>query len=107
MSNIEIMLIDEYARALRRKAIYDEKIISLPKGSIQLKNNHYYLCYREGKKVVNKYIKASELDRFKQDVAERKRCEYLLKKTNEDIRFIEKSIGKERLNEYIAGEGIS
>ena len=107
MSNIEIMLIDEYMRALRRKESYNKEISSMPKGSVQLKNKHFYLCYRDGGKVVSKYIKAGEVDEMKRALAERKRYEYLIKKTDEDIRFIEKSIGRKKLNEYITREGIS
>jgi hypothetical protein len=106
MSNIEIMLIDEYMRALRRKEAYNKEISNMPKGSIQVKNKHFYLCYRDGGKVVSKYVKAGEVDEIKRTLAERKRYEYLIKRTDEDIRFIEKSIGRKRLYEYITGEGI-
>ena len=107
MSNIEIMLIDEYMRALRRKEAYSKELSAMPKGSIQVKNDHFYLCYRDEGKVVSKYIRSDEVDELKITLAERKRYEYLIKKTDEDIRFIEKSIGRSKLNEYIAREGIS
>lgn len=110
MSNIEIMLMEEYARSLRRIEAYKKMMEILPKGSIQFKKvsgkERPYLCFREMGKVKSKYIKDGELEDLLRQLEERKRCEKVIKSAKEDIKFIVKAVGKEKLNDYIAREGI-
>lgn len=51
---------------------YQEALAELPKGTISEKqvkgNTYYYLKYREGKKIVSKYIGKKEIEELKQQI---------------------------------------
>ena len=61
MSVLDEVLKEEYDRLIRMRIAMSFEYEALPKGSISKKNirgcDCYYLQYREGDKVISKYIK--------------------------------------------------
>ena len=66
MSVLDEVLKEEYDRLARMKTAMSLEHDALPKGSISKKRirgcDCYYLQYREGDKIISKYIKKAELD---------------------------------------------
>ena len=60
MSIVGSLLNKEIVRNQNMIVEYEKELLNLPKGSIKAKtighNTYYYLNYRDGKKVVSKYI---------------------------------------------------
>lgn len=85
---------EEYERLERQKASYERAILELPKGYISKKNirgkEAYYLQHREGKKVVSKYISASDLKQIEEQVSRRKQFEKSLKRVDADMKKLRK-----------------
>lgn len=104
MSVLEEVLFEEYNRSRRiEKAILEEQE-NLPKGSIQLKHisNHdyYYLMYREGNKVISRYLKPDEVEIVAADIQKRKENKAALKELSKSIKQIQKTLGKEYIDEH-------
>ncbi len=64
------------------------QIEKLPKGYLSLKHvygkERYYLQYREGKKIISKYVKEKDLPEIKKQLEERKKLEAELKEILQD-----------------------
>ena len=62
---------------------YQEALAELPKGTISEKqvkgNTYYYMKYREGKKIVSKYIGKKEIEELKQQIDKRRHIEAMIK----------------------------
>ena len=62
---------------------YHKEHESLPKGTISEKTvgdkTYYYLKYRDGKKIVSKYISKDNIETFKEQVEKRKHIEVMIK----------------------------
>ena len=62
---------------------YREMLAGLPKGTIseKLVNGHiyYYLQYRDGKKVVSRYIRKQDVDTLRQQIEKRRHIETMIK----------------------------
>ncbi len=77
-------------------AEYEKELIPLPKGSIKTKivgnRIYYYLNYRDGKKVVSKYVGKDEssLQEVKDGLERRAHVEAMLKKLKEEQKQIKK-----------------
>lgn len=60
----------------------------LPKGTISEKTvnerTYYYLKYRDGKKVVSRYISKQEIDTMRQQIDRRKHIETMIKSLQEE-----------------------
>lgn len=73
---------------------YQEALAKLPKGTISEKqvkgNTYYYLKYREGKKIVSKYIGKKEIEELKQQIDKRRHIEAMIKSLLEELRIAEK-----------------
>lgn len=58
--SLNIELKEKLEEIIKRKEILSSYIMELPKGHINILNRsnkgYYYLTYREGKKIINKYI---------------------------------------------------
>lgn len=90
---------DELNRLERLKVALSKKISTFPKGSIRLKTQHQkvyaYLKYRQGNKVIDKYLglKDSELvKQTKKKIEERRQLQARLKKIVSDIREINRAV---------------
>lgn len=67
---------------------YEADLLELPKGTISEKHSgsktYYYLKYRDGKKVVSKYIKQQEIDDVRSLVEKRKHIETMIRALQEE-----------------------
>lgn len=90
MSIVGLLINKESIRNKKMISEYEEKIANLPKGTIKDKKvgdkNYYYLCYREGKKVISKYIgkDADSLKQMQSLIEERKHIELMLKQLKQE-----------------------
>lgn len=79
---------------------YTASLAELPKGSISEKTvnekTYYYLKYRDGKKVVSKYVGRQEIESLRQQIDRRKHIEKMIKSLQEEKaladRFLEGNI---------------
>lgn len=68
---------------------YRRKYECLPKGTISEKQvglkTYYYLKYRDGKKVVSKYISPSEIHELKEQIEKRRHVETMIKSLEKEL----------------------
>jgi hypothetical protein len=97
-SVVKELLLDELRRVENMEKAFEKQISKYPKGSIQIKKingkQYPYLCYREGGKVVSKYLKVSpiELEIVKKRIQERKQREMSLKRIRKDKKVLSKAV---------------
>ncbi len=67
---------------------YQALLAGLPKGTISEKtvngNIYYYLKYRNGKKVVSKYISKKDIEVLRQQIEKRRHVEAMIKSLQEE-----------------------
>lgn len=96
MSIVETLISKESIRNQKMISEYEDKLTSLPKGTIKDKKvgdkNYYYLCYRDGEKVISKYIGKDEcsLEQVKNQIEERKHIESMLRQLKKEQRELKK-----------------
>lgn len=96
MSVLTAMILKEENRNENMIAEYSRELETLPKGSIKPKKVkgkiYYYLTFRDGDKVVTKYIGKDEehLTFVREQLARRKQIEEILKKLKEEKAQIKK-----------------
>jgi len=75
-------------------AKYQALLAGLPKGTVSEKlvsgNTYYYLKYRDGKKVVSKYISKSDIESLRQQLEKRRHVEAMIKSLQEEQQLVEK-----------------
>lgn len=75
-------------------AKYQEALAELPKGTISEKqvkgNTYYYLKYRDGKKIVSKYIGKREIEELRQQIDRRRHIEAMIKSLLEEQKLAAK-----------------
>lgn len=94
------MLIDTIIKERRRIAYmlerYGEMLAMLPKGTLvgcdKNGRTYYYLKYREGKKVVSKYVSKSEVETIAELIEKRKHIEAMIKSLKEELMIAEKAL---------------
>lgn len=73
---------------------YQALLAGLPKGTISEKtvnrNIYYYLKYRDGKKVVSKYISKKDIKALRQQIEKRRHVEVMIKSLQEEQRLAAK-----------------
>lgn len=73
---------------------YVASLAELPKGTISEKRvnekTYYYLKYRDGKKVVSKYVGKREIDILRQQIDRRKHIEMMIKSLQEEKTLADK-----------------
>ena len=78
---------------------YSEELKTLPKGTIAEKKSgnkvYCYLKYRDGKKVVSKYIPQGDLEEYKEHLQRRKHIEIMLKSLKKELKIANKMLGAE------------
>jgi hypothetical protein len=83
----------EYYLGVKKKI--ENKIKHLPKGSIKERkigrSKYYYFQYREGKKVVHKYLGKEKPEELIKEIKERKALLEELKKVNKAIELIKRT----------------
>lgn len=79
---------------------YHKEYESLPKGTISEKvvgdKTYYYLKYRDGKKVVSKYVSKSDIDVLREQVEKRKHIEVMIKSLMEELEIANKVLEGEQ-----------
>ena len=92
------VLQEQLDRLKSMEQAYQEKLASLPRGSIREKmvngRSYYYLMYREGTKVKTQYLKLSEhgLEELRFQLAQRKRYEQILREIRRDCRLLKRVV---------------
>lgn len=75
---------------------YREQMESMPKGNIYPRERngktYYYLKYREGKKVISKYISEKDVENVISDIAKRNHIEAMIKSLQEELSIAEKAL---------------
>lgn len=101
MSLIKDILRDERDRLVLLKNHIEEQISSLPKGSISRKKRsshlYCYLAYRQGKRVIFKYIgkdNSPEIDSIEKDIKKRRKLEKRLREIKADLKDIKRGLGE-------------
>lgn len=96
MSVLSVLITREEMRNRNMIAEYTRELDTLPKGSIKRKNVngniYYYLVFRNGNKIVSKYIGKDEesVTVIKEQILRRKQIEGILKKLMDERNQIEK-----------------
>ena len=101
MSIIKDILKDEKERLILLKNQIEEQISSLPKGSLSKKRRSnrffYYLAYREGRKVIFKYVgkeNSSRVISLNEDIQKRRKFEKRLRDIKRDLKDINRGLGE-------------
>lgn len=94
MNLIISTVLQEKQRIDHMLAKYQEALAELPKGTISEKqvkgNTYYYLKYRDGKKVVSKYIGKKDIDGLKQQIDRRRHIETMIRSLLEEQKLAAK-----------------
>ena len=94
MNLIISTLLQEKQRIDYMLAKYQEALAELPKGTISEKqvkgNTYYYLKYRDGKKIISKYVGTKEIETLKQQIDRRHHIEAMIKSLLEEQKLAAK-----------------
>ena len=89
-------ILQEKERIDRMLAKYQEKLETLPKGTISEKkvkqSTYFYLKYREGKKVISRYIPQKDVDAVREQVEKRRHIETMIRSLQEERAIAEKAL---------------
>lgn len=96
MSILIEVLQEELDRLDRQQAAYESHLRELPRGYISKKNirgkESYYLQYREGAKIVSKWIPAANLQEVERQVDQRKMLEASLRRVKGDQKKLRRAL---------------
>lgn len=96
MNMILTTIIQEKQRIEYMRERYQEELSRLPKGTISEKKSgekvYYYLKYRDGGKVVSRYISKSAIDEVRAQVEKRKHIEAMIKSLQEELVIADKAL---------------
>lgn len=88
----------QYYRDIKGKL--ERQILVLPKGSIKMRkiagHPYYYHQYRDGQKVIHKYLGKEPPEELIQQIKKRKSSQEELKKVKEALKIIQRSKGRRR-----------
>ena len=86
----------EKERIDRMLAKYQEELEMLPKGTISEKkvkqSTYFYLKYREGKKVISRYIPQKDVEAVREQVEKRRHIETMIRSLREECAIAEKAL---------------
>ena len=89
-------ILQEKERIDRMLAKYQEELEMLPKGTISEKkvkqSTYFYLKYREGKKVISRYIPQKDVDAVREQVEKRRHIETMIRSLQEERAIDEKAL---------------
>lgn len=89
-------ILQEKERIDRMLAKYQEELKTLPKGTISEKkvkqSTYFYLKYREGKKVISRYIPQKDVDAVREQVEKRRHIETMIRSLQEERAIAEKAL---------------
>ncbi len=96
MNLILSTILQEKERIDRMLAKYQEELAMLPKGTISEKkvrqSTYFYLKYREGKKVISKYIPQKDVETVREQVEKRRHIETMIRSLQEERAIAEKAL---------------
>ena len=100
MSILKGILSESKGHYLEAKKKLEEKLASLPKGSVKERiisgKKYFYLQNRIGKKIVHKYLGRKKPEEILRHLQERKRLKAELKKVKEALKLLKRAEGKKR-----------
>ena len=86
----------ERERIDRMLAKYREELETLPKGTISEKkagqSTYFYLKYREGKRVISKYVPQKDVETVREQVEKRRHIETMIRSLQEERAIAEKAL---------------
>ena len=89
-------ILQEKERIDRMLAKYQEELETLPKGTISEKkvkqSTYFYLKYREGKKVISRYIPQKDVETVREQVEKRRHIETMIRSLQEERAIAEKAL---------------
>ncbi len=89
-------ILQEKERIDHMLAKYQEELEMLPKGTISEKkvkqSTYFYLKYREGKKVISRYIPQKDVDAVREQVEKRRHIETMIRSLQEERAIAEKAL---------------
>ena len=89
-------ILQEKERIDRMLAKYQEKLETLPKGTISEKkvkqSTYFYLKYREGKKVISRYIPQKNVEAVREQLEKRRHIETMIRSLKEERAIAEKAL---------------
>lgn len=89
-------ILQEKERIDRMLAKYQEELETLPKGTISEKkvkqSTYYYLKYREGKKVISRYIPQKDVEAVREQVEKRRHIETMIRSLQEERAIAERAL---------------
>ena len=89
-------ILQEKERIDRMLAKYQEELETLPKGTISEKkvkqSTYFYLKYREGKKVISRYIPQKDVEAVREQVEKRRHIETMIRSLQEERAIAEKAL---------------
>lgn len=89
-------ILQEKERIDRMLAKYQEELEMLPKGTISEKkvkqSTYFYLKYREGKKVISRYIPQKDVDAVREQVEKRRHIETMIRSLQEERAIAERAL---------------
>ena len=89
-------ILQERERIDRILAKYREELETLPKGTISEKkagqSTYFYLKYREGKRVISKYIPQKDVETVREQVEKRRHIETMIRSLQEERAIAEKAL---------------
>ena len=96
MNLILSTILQEKERIDRMLAKYQEELEMLPKGTISEKkvkqSTYFYLKYREGKKVISRYIPQKDVEAVREQVEKRRHIETMIRSLREECAIAEKAL---------------
>lgn len=99
MNLILSMVMQEKKRIEYMLSKYNEEYQDLPKGSISEKKNgektYFYLKYRDGKKVVSRYISQANIDMIRSQIEKRKHIEAMIKSLQSELSIADRILEAE------------
>ena len=89
-------ILQEKERIDRMLAKYQEELEMLPKGTISEKkvkqSTYFYLKYREGKKVISRYIPQKDVEAVREQVEKRRHIETMIRSLQKERAIAEKAL---------------
>ena len=96
MNLILSTILQEKERIDRMLSKDQEELGTLPKGTISEKkvkqSTYFYLKYREGKKVISRYIPQKDVDAVREQVEKRRHIETMIRSLQEERAIAEKAL---------------
>ena len=90
------IILQEKERIDRMLAKYQEELGTLPKGTISEKKvrqfTYFYLKYRDGKKVISRYIPQKDVEAIREQVEKRRHIETMIRSLQEERVIAEQAL---------------